>query len=121
MTNQQKGVLARIFFQHPLKVGKTRLGSQRGFDVKFAFVTEFVSDQRSGLSATFEWAGKNRISLDFERSQGATDVSALIETLFVEGAFLVPFGAGERYSGTGMAQKINIHHRAILTFREAFR
>ena len=101
--------LARIFFQELAEVGESSLRAQPGVDLQFAFVAQFVAHQRRGLRAALQRAGDDRVHLNVERSQGAADIAALLDALFVEGALLVFFRMAKMLAGAGVAQKVEDH------------
>jgi len=103
MADDHNGFLAGVFLEDLAKVGKVRLRTQARVQLQLAFVSQFVSDQRSRLRRTFERAGDDHIYLGVERRQGAPDVAALFDSLFVESALLIFFRIDQVFARTGVA------------------
>ncbi len=101
---QQNGILTAIFFQHSLKIRKSGFRTERGFGHQFAFVTHFVPDQSGSLHGALQGTGDDNLDLHSQRGEGAANVSALLYAVFIEGAFLVSFGAAQHsLTGAGVA------------------
>jgi hypothetical protein len=104
MAYQQNGILAAIFFQHSLKIRESGLRTERGFGHQFAFVTHFVPDQSGGLHGALQGTGDDNLDLNTERGEGAANVSALLDAVFIEGALLISLGAAQHsLAGAGVA------------------
>jgi hypothetical protein len=102
VADQQDGILARVLFQHLLKVRKTRLRTQRIVGHQFAFVAHFISDQSGGLGGTFQRAGNDGLHLHAERGQSAANISALLDAIIIKSALLVLLRAGQLLPGAGV-------------------
>jgi len=109
VANDHDGFLAAIFFEDLAEVGKVRLWTQAGIQLQLAFVSQLVSDQRRSLRRTFERAGDDHVYLDVECRERASDVTALLDTLFVQSTLLIFFWIDQVLARTGVAQKINDH------------
>jgi len=103
VANHHDGFLARVFLKDLAKVGKVRLRAQARIQLKLAFISQFVSDQRCRLGGAFEGAGDDRIDLDIERRKRSPDIAALLDTLFVQSALLIFFRIDQMLAGAGVA------------------
>jgi len=103
VANHHDGFLAGVFLKDLAKVRKVRLRAQARIQLKLAFISQFVSDQRCRLRGAFEGAGDDRIDLDIERRKRSPDIAALLDTLFVQSALLIFFRIDQMLAGAGVA------------------
>ena len=94
----------REYFSSSLrKSASPASGRKPGVDLQFAFIAQLIADQRRGLCAALQRTGNDRVDLRIQRSQGAADIAALLDSLFVEGAFLVFLRIGKVFACAGVA------------------
>jgi len=93
VADEQDGILARVFLEELLEVGKAGLGAQRVLFDELAFVAHFISDQGGGLHGAFERAGNDDLDLHAEGCESAADEAALLDAVFVERALFIFLGA----------------------------
>src|SRR5260370_15065685 len=77
----------------------------------------FVSHQRRGWGGSLSRTGDDDLPLHTQRGQGAADISALLDAVFIEAALFVLLRAAQLLSGTGVAQKIEKHFSVTIPFR----
>src|SRR5260370_24448346 len=77
----------------------------------------FVSHQRRGWGGSLSRTGDDDLPLHTQRGQGAADISALLDAVFIEAALFVLLRAAQLLPGTGVTQEIEKHRRVTIPFR----
>jgi len=89
MADNQNRVLAGMFLEQLLKVGKRSFRPQHVIGHQLAFVAHFVSHQRGSLRGALQRAGNDDVYLHAESGKGAPDITALLNAVLIKGALLV--------------------------------
>lgn len=101
--NHHHRFLFSVLFQHSVEVRKARFGTKRRFNLQFAFVTHFISNQRSSLCGPLERTGNHAVHLRLDCGKGSTNVPTLLDAFFIERAFFVLLGIDEVLTGAGVS------------------
>lgn len=95
VSNHHDRFLSDIFVEQFTEIGECCLWPEGWVDLQFPFVSHLVSDEGRRLGRAFERTRDHCINLDIEGGQRPPDITALLDSLFVEPALLVLLGVGE--------------------------